>query len=148
MHRRIVGLLLVAGVLYASCSMGAEIEYARGLRAGELVAAVRDMRASAAIFPFDRRFRIASASLLGNIALENADAAFLKAAVPELKVALQTDPTEADLLAMLIAFDLASGNTAEAQTYYDTFKIVAKQSPLIEMVNQAKRKILITENQP
>jgi hypothetical protein len=98
---------------------------------------IGELRESARLFPFDRRFRTASASLLGNQAIQAKQPAYTIAAIPEMKMAIETDPTSADILAMLVASDLAMGQTEEAQHYYDQFKRVAKRSPLIEMVKEA-----------
>jgi hypothetical protein len=98
---------------------------------------VLHLRESAKWFPLDRRFRTASASLLGNQAIQQKDPQFKIVAIPELKYALQTDPTSADLLAMLVASELAMGQTEEAQVYYNQFRYVAKKSPLLDMVKNA-----------
>ena len=89
-------------------------------------------RKAAAVFPLERRYRVASAILLGNIAVQNNNKDLMKVAIPEIKQALVTDPTQADLLAMLIVSDLTLGQNEEAQTYFNQFKYYAKNSPLIE----------------
>lgn len=68
------------------------------------------------------------------IVLNNQDIGWKRAARAEIIVALRTDYSSADLLAQLIAIDLALGLEAEAQLYYDQFKRVAKASPLIQFV--------------
>lgn len=128
-------ILLGTGLTYATCSLLAESYYAFGMNgtgpAGDRIVALRH---AANLFPLERRFRTASALLLGNLAIQQGSDEWKAAAVSELKMALDRDPTQADLLAMLIAFDLSLDRTAEAQTYYDQFKRVAKTSPLIDMV--------------
>lgn len=73
--------------------------------------------------------------MLGNIVLQ-ASPEWKLAALPELKAALETDPTQADLLAMLVSIDLSLDRTEEAQAYYDQFKLVAKRSQLLKESNR------------
>jgi hypothetical protein len=131
-------VLVITGLIYAGLSLAAECEYASGISgtkmAGDRIGA---LRLSARLFPIERRYRIASALLLGNIALQNDNAQWKAAAVPEIKLALVDDPTSADLLAMLIAFDLSLDRINEAQAYYDRFKRVARRSPLLDWVKAA-----------
>lgn len=75
--------------------------------------------------------------MLGNLGIQNGDD-WKRVAIPELQHALITDPTQADLIAMLVASDLVLNRTEEAQRYYDRFKIVAKRSPLLDMVKGAR----------
>lgn len=73
--------------------------------------------------------------MLGNIVLQ-ASPEWKLAALPELKAALETDPTQADLLAMIVSIDLSLDRTEEAQAYYDQFKRMAKSSRLNELVGK------------
>jgi two-component SAPR family response regulator len=98
-----------------------------------------DLRKSGASFPLERRFRVASASFLGNMAMQQEDIGWKRVAIPEIKRALVADPTQADLLGMLIASELAIGDVKSAQAHYDQFKLVAKKSSLLDMVKQAKQ---------
>lgn len=133
LRRCVLAILLAAGLIYATCSMLAEIDYVNGMTQGSLGDRVTALRQSAILFPFERRYRIASAILLGNLALAQ-NLEWKRVAAIELRAALTKDPTSADLLAMVVAFDLALDRTAEAQAYYDQFKRVAKKSPLLDMV--------------
>lgn len=97
-----------------------------------------DLRKSAELFPLDRRFRIASASFLANMAMQQADAGWKVYAVPEIRRALRNDPTQADILAMLVACELSLGMNYEATQHYIQFKTVARKSPLLDMVKDAR----------
>lgn len=134
----VLAILLVTGIAYATTSMLAEFNYVLGWNGNDLRSMVLHLRESAKWFPLDRRFRTASASLLGNQAIQSTDPTYKTVAIPELKYALRTDPTSADLLAMLVAGELAMGQTEEAQVYYNQFKFVAKKSPLLDMVKAAR----------
>ena len=139
LRRCVLVTALGLGSTYAVCAGLSERDYTAGVTGktsiGERVVTLRQ---AARLFPFDRRFRTASAVLIANIALQTDLKDWKAAAVPELKVALATDPTQADLLGMLIAFDLALERTAEAQAYYDRFKQVAKNSPLPQWIADTK----------
>lgn len=132
--RFVLVILLAMGLTYATCSMLAEFNYVLGWSGNDLRTMVLHLRESAKLFPLDRRFRTASASLLGNNAIQSSDPTYKIVAIPEMKYALRTDPTAADIIAMLVACDLAMGQTEEAQVYYNQFKYVAKKSPLLDMV--------------
>ena len=127
------------GLLYAMASITAEYYYKWGSEGSDIGEMVNDLRRSAHIFPLDRRFRTSSASFLANAAMQQSDPAWQRIAIPEIRHALQADPTQADILAMLVACDLNLDRVAEAQVYYDQFKRVAKMSPLIQMVKDQKR---------
>jgi hypothetical protein len=96
------------------------------------------LRASAIAYPFDHRFRQASALALGNHAVGEDTDQWKRAALPELRLALQRDPTSPDLLAMAIAFDLAVGEVDEAKAYYEQFKQAAPMSVLPEWIKRGK----------
>jgi hypothetical protein len=85
--------------------MLAELMYADGygqVRAGDAVSELRD---AAAFFPFDHRFRTASALWLAQHAVLNGSEEWKKAALPELREALKVDPTSADLIHYVRQFD-------------------------------------------
>ena len=75
-----------------------------------------------------------AARLISMIALASDNIEWKKAAIPELTVALNTDITASDLLMRLILIDLSLNRNEQAQFYYDRFKLVARRSPLIELV--------------
>jgi hypothetical protein len=114
--------------------MRAEFDLAQAERQTDLTQKVTLLRNSAQLFPLDRRYRIASALLIANIAVQIKEDNWKRFAIPEVRKALMTDPTSADLLAMLIMCELALGQNADAQADFDQFKHVAKISPLIAML--------------
>jgi hypothetical protein len=126
------------GLVYAISYIGAEYYNKWGME-GEPPEMVVNLRKSGALFPLDRRFRTASAVFLGNMAMQQDDIGWKRVAIPEIRRALVTDPTQADILAMLIASELSVGLNEDAQKHYDKFKIIAKKSPLLEMVRQSKQ---------
>lgn len=126
------------GLLYAMASITAEYYYKWGSEGSDIGEMVNDLRRSAHIFPLDRRFRTSSASFLANAAMQQSDPAWQRIAIPEIRHALQADPTQADILAMLVACELNLGLTSEARAHYAQFKYVAKRSPLLDFVAQAK----------
>lgn len=127
----VLAILLVGGLAYATCSMLAEYTYARGTDgSGTVGQQLSVLKLGAKLFPLERRFRTAPAKVLGNIVLQ-ASPEWKLAALPELKAALEADPTQADLLAMIVSIDLSLDRTEEAQAYYDQFKLVARKSALI-----------------
>lgn len=136
LRRSVLAILLAMGLAYAICSMLAEYTYAQGTDgSGTVGQQLSTLKLGAKLFPLERRFRTAPAKVLGNIVLQ-ASPEWKLAALPELKAALDTDPTQADLLAMIVSIDLSLDRTEEAQAYYDQFKLVAKSSPLNGMVGK------------
>jgi hypothetical protein len=103
---------------------------------------VLDFRKAAALFPFDHRYRIGSSLFLGNVAVQVDNDQVKEIAVGEMKHALITDPTSADILGLLVACELVLHKDADAQMHYDQFKRVAKMSPLMDMIKQAKQEHL------
>jgi hypothetical protein len=91
-------VLLAAGLVYAMFSMMAEFEYADGYSQMLPASAVEELRDAGEIFPFDHRFRTASALWLSEHAAANHDRQWEAAALPEVNQALKADPTSADLL--------------------------------------------------
>ncbi len=55
--------------------------------------------------------------------------------ISELRKALEYDKSP-ELLALAIVVDLNHNNIEEAQSYFNTFKQVAKKSPLIGYIKQ------------
>ena len=127
------------GAAYAISTGVSEWHFARGMDETRKSISFRvgQLREAARLDPFDWRKRNASANLLGIIAIKSADPAWQNAALPELRLALQTDYTSADMLFKVIAIDMAKENYAEAQQYYNQFKRVARASPLIQLVAQS-----------
>ena len=84
-------------------------------------------------YPFDYRFRTASALRMGQITLSmNIDQSLQLIAASELDVALKFDPYSSELLGQAIIINFNLGNTKSAQEYYDRFKQVDKNSRMIE----------------
>lgn len=83
------------------------------------------------MFPWEHRFRTAAGILVANAGIQTKELSVKAALIPAVKQALISDPTQADLLAMLIDMDIAIGNQPEAQFYLNQFKRVAKKSALI-----------------
>jgi hypothetical protein len=125
-------ILLGLGMTYAISSGLAEYYYAQASRVTDAAQMITMDRKAAVVFPLDRRYRMASAIAMGNIAIQGQNKDWMKITIPEIKAALVTDPTQADLLFMLIVCDLTLGQNDEAQTYFNQFKYYAKNSPLIE----------------
>lgn len=138
LRRCVLVILLGIGLAYATCSMLAEYYYSVGKAGRDARENIAAFRHSAELFPLDRRFRTASALFLANLAVSRDNEQLKKIAIPEIKVALQTDPTQADLLAILITCELELKLDKDAQGHFEQFKRVAKKSPLIEMVSTAK----------
>jgi hypothetical protein len=59
-----------------------------------------------------------------------------QAGIAEIKHALERDPTQADIMAMLIMLELSLNQEAEAQQYYTHFKHIAKKSALLDKVDR------------
>ena len=95
---------------------------------------VINLRKSAAWFPLDRRFRIASASYILNLAVGIDNDQWKAAAIPEGLYALQTDPSSADILALVTACELKLGRGPEASKHIAQFKHYAKMSHLMDGV--------------
>lgn len=93
--------------------------------------AIGELRKAAELFPLERRNRQASASLIGNIAIQNNDPQWKLAAIPELRFALSKDPASADLLAMLVVFEVSMGQREQGKKDFAIYKQIAKLSPLI-----------------
>ncbi len=134
----VLAILLVAGLTYAILTMLGELSIAHGYANSNLVTRIELFRRAAKLFPLERRFRIASANQLANFALQaEKNDTLLEIAASEIKYRLTTDPTQADLLAMLVQIELTLNHDAEAQLYYDQFKRVAKKSPLLDLVKHS-----------
>lgn len=116
-------------MLYALMSLGAERTYRDGLRAQSAIDATLLLRTASATFPFDHRFRTASALHLGRIALQTKSLDWLGAALPEIKFAIERDPASAELWALLINIEIALGHDTAARLHHRQFKRVAGASP-------------------
>lgn len=104
---------------------------------------IEDLRIAGWLFPFDHRFRTASALYLGNAALSTGHDDWKVAAAIEIMAALRQDPSAADLMLMLIRFDLELHRYDEAQAYFEQFKRVAKKSLLIPFVKSIHEQAVI-----
>jgi hypothetical protein len=92
---------------------------------------VINLRKSAEWFPLDRRFRLASALYILNLAAKLDDDKWKAAAIPEGLHALQTDPSQADVIALVTLCELKLGRP-EAPQHIAQFKHYAKQSHLMD----------------
>lgn len=97
-----------------------------------------DYRLAAILNPFDHDTRQAGARRYAAIAMQFNDKGLMQGARAELIEALRTDYSSADMLIKLVMIDLALDEISEAQHYYTQFKQVAKRSPFIKLVNDAK----------
>jgi hypothetical protein len=121
-------------MVYASRLLLAEWTFAQAVKSETPAQKIIGLRKSAALFPLDHRFRLASALAIGSYAAASPSDDWKLAAIPELRLALARDPTAADVLAMLIKFEMDLGLTNQAQQDFNQFKRVAVKSPLIEFV--------------
>lgn len=62
----------------------------------------------------------------------------MAAAIPEMRLAMISDPTQADILGMLVACERAVGQEDLAQAHYRWFKYIAKRSLALEWMQEAK----------
>jgi hypothetical protein len=72
-------------------------------------------------------------------AIANSNPGWQEAARVELIHALHVDYTAADMIISLVSIDLMLGRIDEAQAYYSQFKLAAKSSPLIKLVEQNRQ---------
>jgi hypothetical protein len=86
--------------------------------------------------PFDWEIRTASADYISAYALAANDRIWMAPAIPELKLALRTDPGAAHLLRNLISIEVALGYDTDAQQHFLQFQRIAKASPLITLVKE------------
>lgn len=91
------------------------------------------LRRAGALWPFERRFREASARQLAHGALASNTAPWRAAAIAELRAALTLSINSADLLAVLITLELAHGLDAEARAHFANFRVVARKSQFLEL---------------
>lgn len=88
--------------------MLAEFQYTKGMMSkGDIDGALALLRRSGQIWPFDHRFRSASAIALGSLAVQFDNPDLKALAVTEIEAALAKDPNSADLLVMALAFGKA-----------------------------------------
>jgi hypothetical protein len=80
-----------------------------------------DLHKAATWFPLERRFRVGAALVLGNLAMARSEREFKVVAIPELQAALARDPTQADLLVMIVTIERALGQEPEAR-YMDMLR--------------------------
>lgn len=94
-------------------------------------------RASASWFPLDRRFRTTPANLISNLAVALKQDDWKIVAIGETRAALRRDPTSADLIGKLIAFEIAVGQIEQAKADFARFKMIARKSTLIPMIEKS-----------
>lgn len=121
--------MLLAGILYALTSIGAETSYRNGYWTGPAIEAVALLRQSGDRFPFDHRFRTASALRFGRVALQIDSQPWRDGARAEIGAALIHDPASAELWELLVKIEIASGLEPFAIAHYRQFKRVAGASP-------------------
>lgn len=88
------------------------------------------MKASAVLFPFERRYRTAHALWFGEFAYRIDNVAFMSAAVSEMKEVLQRDPTQADLLAYLILTEVGLHRMDDARADFRQFRRLTRSKVL------------------
>lgn len=137
--RCVWGIWLAVSLTYATCGLLGEFMYAEGWTNTNVPQAIGELRRVGEIFPLERRYRQASASLISNIAIQNDDPQWKAAAIPELRVALSKDKTSADLLAMLLAFEMSDGQFDQGKRDFALYKRIARNSPLVGMIENADR---------
>ena len=89
-------------------------------------------------YPFAYIFRSATALRIGNEALKSSDYDLLQKAISEINWALQVDPYSGELRALGMILNLKLNEIDKAKEHYEVFKLVAKRSYLIEVINLDK----------
>ncbi len=93
------------------------------------------LRKSASIYPFNYKFRSASALELGDIALQTQLKYWREIAITELKNALWFDPYSPELLLQATLVEFSLNNYENADKYHDRFKLVAKHSTHLNLLS-------------
>lgn len=112
--------------------MLAEVAAAKGWNSRAAESAIGWLRFSGRMFPLDRRFRIASALYMGNTTLPLKDYAYRMRTIAELRYALRRDPTQGDLLVLLVLTEASVELFADAQRHLDQLRFVAGSSPWVQ----------------
>lgn len=129
-------------LFYASLGLWAEFLYRDGaadFAARDGAAGLAAFHHAADIFPLERRYRLEAALTLGNAALSFGTAEWQAAALPELKMALVRDPTQSDLLAILLLCELHLHRDHEAKAVYWQFRHVARASLVADQIWHSER---------
>jgi hypothetical protein len=84
-------------------------------------------RMAASLDPFDMGKRRASAITMSDMAVQNHDEGWLRAAQIENRAALEIDFTNAGLLGRAILVDVALNDNIEASAYYRQFKRIDRK---------------------
>lgn len=128
----------VVGAVIAVRWVLAEHTYTMGMRASAMPESVMLLRRAGALWPFERRFREASARKLGYAALAANTAPWRAAAIAELRAAVAVSKNSADLLVVLITLELAHGLDSDAQAHFENFRLVARKSQFLELAESLK----------
>lgn len=129
---------LVMGTVCATRWLVAEYVYTQGMREQNMPESIMLLRRAGALWPFERRFREASARKLAHGALATNTAPWRLAAIAELRHALTMSKNSADLLAILVTLELAQGLDGEAQGHFENFRAVARKSQFLELAESLR----------
>lgn len=133
----LASLCVVGAVIAVRWSL-AEYTYSQGMAMRELSSSVQLLRRAGALWPFERRFREASARKLAHGALAVNTEPWRLAAIAELRAALTMSKNSADLLAILITLELAQGLDSDARAHFANFRLVARKSQFLELAESLK----------
>jgi hypothetical protein len=108
------------------------------MRASNMPESIQMLRRAGALWPFERRFREASARKLAHMALAANTEPWRLAAIAELRHALAMSVNSADLLAILITLELAQDLVPDARAHFENFRAVARKSQFLELAESLR----------
>lgn len=118
------------------CALTSEALFASASRSEDSAPAIVAYRTAGKVFPLSRRNRTGSAIYMLNIALRVEDKRWKAAAVAEAQAALRIDPTQADVMGMMIGCEMQLGRQDDAYRHLQAFKHIAPGSPLIRAMER------------
>ena len=132
-------MLLGLALAYGLTTSYGDWAYAQGmLPQAPIKERIDNLRIAAKYNPFDHNSRTVGAGFMAAMALMSKDRGWLEAARAEIRYRLETDSTDAVLLARGMMVNLELGDQKEANFYFEQFQRVNKSSPVLKQVSQPK----------